>query len=219
MEEIKRYEYDFSDRDGMLNKLRAYATNPDDDNIRIKEEIYSSFLHCPELLYALHEENLESELFYEDEDGNLVLNIDEDGEPAGEWDRYFGATGNIRPFLYIPETQTEVRHYICYQTSYDELVRYNPSEKNLIVTFTIFVNGKDSIDDATGIPRHDLLASIIREKFAWIGLEIPTTKPSSDKESTTDNNFIVRTLQFVAVLPNSITKTNGTTSYYNNKRW
>lgn len=210
----KKYNYDFSNREEMLKKLRAYSTNPDDDNIRIKTEIYNTFLHCPELLYALHEKSLESELFDED-----VLNVDEDGEPTGEWDMYFGENGNIRPFLFIPETQTEVRHYICYQTSYDELVRYNPTEKNMIVTFTIFVNGKDSIDSATGIPRHDLIASIIREKFAWIGLEISTTKPTSDKESTTDNNYIVRTLQYVVTLPNSISKTDKDLTYYNNKRW
>lgn len=219
MADSKKHKYDFSTKEEMLGKLRAYATNPDDDNIRIKADIYNTFLHCPELLYALHEKELEEQLFYKDADGNLVLNIDENGEPAGEWDMYFGENGNIRPFLFIPQTQTEVRHYICYQTSYDELVRYNNSEKNMIVTFNIFVNGKDSMDESTGIPRHDLLASIIREKFAWIGLEISTTTPSSDRESTTDNNFIVRTLQYVVTIPNSIVKTEGNFSYYNNKRW
>lgn len=217
-ENIQKYEYSFSNREEMLEKLRSYATNPDDDNIRIKEEIYNTFLHCPELLYALHERDLESELFRK-EGNNLVLNIDKNGEPSGEWEKYFGENGNIRPFLFIPDTQTEVKHYICYQTSYDELVRYNKAEKNLVVTFTIFVNGKDSMDDATGIARHDLIASIIREKFAWIGLDISSTVPKSDKESTTDNNFIVRTLQYMVTLPNSISKTVGNTSYYNNKGW
>lgn len=219
MNDVKEYEYDFCNKNEMLQKLRDYATNPDDDNIRIKTKIYQTFLHCPELLYALHEKDLEEELFYEDDKGNLVLNIDDNGEPTGEWDRYFGSTGNIRPFLFIPETQTDVGHYVCYQTSFDELMRYNSSEKQMIVTFTIFVNGKDSMDEATGIPRHDLIASIIREKFAWIGLEVSATTPSSDKESTTDNNYIVRTLQYIVTLPNSITKTENNYSRYNNKRW
>lgn len=214
MSELK-YKYDFSNKKDMLNKLRDYSENPDDDNIRIKAKIYNIFLHCPELLYALHDKELECELF--DSDGNL--NIDEDGEPIGEWDRYFGENGNIKPFLFIPETQVDVKHYVCYQTSYDELVRYNNSEKNMIVTFNIFVNGKDSIDDLTGIPRHDLIASIIREKFAWIGLEISTPIPSADKESTTDNNYLVRTLQYLVTLPNSITKTENGYHFYTNKRW
>ena len=202
-------------KEELLNKLRAYADTPDDDNIRIKKQIKDTFLNCPELLYAIHNKELESELF--DEDGNL--NIDEDGNLTGEVDRYFGENSNIRPFLFIPETQDEVKNYVCYQTNYSDLVRYNDKEKNLIVTFTIFVNGKDSMDKLTGIPRHDLIASIIREKFAWIGLEISTTTPFGDKESTTDNNYLVRTLQYEVTLPNSICKTDGNTTYYNNKRW
>ena len=202
-------------KEELLNKLRAYADTPDDDNIRIKEQIKDTFLNCPELLYAIHNKELESELF--DEDGNL--NIDEDGNLTGEVDRYFGGNSNIRPFLFIPETQDEVNNYVCYQTSYSDLVRYNDKEKNMIVTFTIFVNGKDSIDKLTNIPRHDLIASIIREKFAWIGLEISTTTPFGDKESTTDNNYLVRTLQYEVNLPNSICKTEGKNTFYNNKRW
>ena len=202
-------------KEELLDKLRAYADTPDDDNIRIKEQIKDTFLNCPELLYAIHNKELESELF--DEDGNL--NIDEDGNLTGEVDRYFGGNSNIRPFLFIPETQDEVKNYVCYQTSYSDLVRYNDKEKNLIVTFTIFVNGKDSIDKLTNIPRHDLIASIIREKFAWIGLEISTTTPFGDKESTTDNNYLVRTLQYEVTLPNSICKTEGKNTFYNNKRW
>ena len=202
-------------KEELLNKLRAYADTPDDDNIRIKKQIKDTFLNCPELLYAIHNKELESELF--DENGNL--NIDEDGNLTGEVDRYFGENSNIRPFLFIPETQDEVKNYVCYQTSYSDLVRYNDKEKKLIVTFTIFVNGKDSIDTLTNIPRHDLIASIIREKFAWIGLEISTTTPFGDRESTTDNNYLVRTLQYETILPNSICKTEGKNTFYNNKRW
>lgn len=202
-------------KEELLNKLRAYADTPDDDNIRIKEQIKDTFLNCPELLYAIHNKELESELFDEDEN----LNIDKDGNLTGEVDRYFGENANIRPFLFIPETQDEVKNYVCYQTGYSDLVRYNDKEKNLIVTFTIFVNGKDSMDKLTGIPRHDLIASIIREKFAWIGLEISTPTPFGDKESTTDNNYLVRTLQYEVTLPNSICKTEGKNTFYNNKRW
>ena len=75
------------------------------------------------------------------------------------------------------------------------------------------------MDKLTGIPRHDLIASIIRENFAWIGLEISTATPFGDKESTTDNNYLVRTLQYEVTLPNSICKTEGKNTFYNNKRW
>lgn len=208
------YKYDFSTRDGMLEKLRAYAANPDDDTIRIKAKIKDMFMHCPELLYALDAKEYEDQLF--DKDGNL--NIDENGEPLGEWDSYFGENSYIRPYLYIPEIQTKMNCYVCYQVSFSELQRYNEAVKYCIITFTVFVNGGHSIDELTGIPRHDLIAGIIREKFAWTGLTTASAVPVKDEESMTDTHYLVRTLQFQAELPNNLVKTtNGKTSY-NNKR-
>ena len=187
----------------LLNKLRAYADTPDDDNIRYKEKIHDALLSNAELLYALNNEELESELF----DGDK-LNIDEEtGELLGEVDRYFGDNSNIRPYLFIPETQTDVKHYICYQVMFDELPRYPNIQKYTEITFNIFVNGKDRTDKLTGIPRHDLIASIIREKFNWSNIFGMQTHLISSKESVTDNNYLVRTLIFQITDVNSITYT------------
>lgn len=210
-------------KEDLLNKLRAYATTPDDETTQYKEKIKQALMKSPELLYALHEEELEEELFIEteDEDGNkiIVLNIDEEtGELLGEVDRYFGESSNIRPYLFIPETQTEVKHYVCYQVMFDELPRYNDTQKYTQITFTIFVNGKDREDESTGLPRHDLIASIIREKFNWSNIFGMQTHIISSKESTTDNNFLVRTLVFQLVDTNGIVETkNGITSVNNYK--
>ena len=191
-------------KEELLNKLRAYADTPDDDNIRYKEKIHDALLNNAELLYALNNEELESELF--DEDDNLL--IDEDtGELLGEVDRYFGDNSNIRPYLFIPDTQTDVKHYICYQVMFDELPRYQNVQKYTEITFNIFVNGKDRTDKLTGIPRHDLIASIIREKFNWSNIFGMQTHLISSKESVTDNNYLVRTLIFQITDVNSITYT------------
>lgn len=56
-------DFEIKNKSEMLSKLRAYATSPDDDNIRIKEKIKQTLLNCPELLYALHNKELEGELF------------------------------------------------------------------------------------------------------------------------------------------------------------
>lgn len=187
----------------LLTKLRAYADNPDDDNIRYKEIIKDALLNNVELLYALNNKELESELF----DGEK-LNIDEKtGELLGEVDRYFGESSNIRPYLFIPETQTDVKHYVCYQVMFDELPRYNNVQKYTTITFNIFVNGKDRTDKLTGIPRHDLIASIIREKFNWSNIFGMQAHLVSSKESITDNNYLVRTLIFQTTDTNSITYT------------
>ena len=188
----------------LLNKLRAYADTPDDDNIRYKEKIHDALLKNAELLYALNNTELESELF--DEDGNLLID-EKTGELLGEVDRYFGDNSNIRPYLFIPDTQTDVDHYVCYQVMFDELPRYNNTQKYTNVTFTIFINGKDRTDELTGIPRHDLIASIIREKFNWSNIFGMQTHLISSKESITDNNYLVRTLIFQITDVNSITYT------------
>ena len=201
-------------KEELLNKLRAYADTPDDDNIRYKEKIHDALLNNAELLYALNNEELESELF----DGN-ELNIDEEtGELLGEVDRYFGDNSNIRPYLFIPDTQTDVKHYVCYQVAFDELPRYSNIQKYTEITFNIFVNGKDRTDKLTGIPRHDLIASIIREKFNWSNIFGMQTHLISSKESITDNNYLVRTLIFQITDVNSITYTQlGEKASYINK--
>ena len=204
-------------KEDLLNKLRAYADTPDDDNIRYKEKIHDALLNNAELLYALNNEELESELF----DGN-ELNIDkETGELLGEVDRYFGDNSNIRPYLFIPDTQTDVKHYVCYQVAFDELPRYSNVQKYTEITFNIFVNGKDRTDKLTGIPRHDLIASIIRERFNWSSIFGMQTHLISSKESVTDNNYLVRTLIFQVLNLNGIVNTPyGDETYIrNNEYW
>lgn len=84
---------------------------------------------------------LEPELF--DDDGNINWEWNKEKkeyDPLGEWDRYFSDTagdGNILPYLFIPDTQTKVRNYLCYQVSFQDTVRYQPGLKETLVTFTI----------------------------------------------------------------------------------
>ena len=175
-------------KNDLLNKLRAYNNTPDDENILYKKKIEKALLSNPCLLYALNEKTLEPELF--DDDGNINWEWNKEKreyEPLGEWDRYFSDTagdGNILPYLFIPDTQTK------------DTVRYQPGLKETLVTFTIFVHGNDRMDKLTGIPRHDLIASIIRERFAWSNIFGMQTHIISNRESTTDNNYVVRTLVF-----------------------
>ena len=52
------------------------------------------------------------------------------------------------------------------------------------------------MDKLTGIPRHDLIASILREQFAWTNIFGMQTYLVQNYESTTDTNYITRTLVF-----------------------
>ena len=205
-------------KEELLDKLRAYAETPDDDNIKYKDIIRKALLNCPELLYALNNKELESELF--DEYGNLLIDKGT-GELLGEVDRYFGDNSSIRPSLFIPDTQTTVNSYVCYQVMFDELPRYQNIYKYNEIIFNIFVNGKDRTDKLTGIPRHDLIASIIRERFNWSSIFGMQSKLISSKESTTDNNYVVRTLIFQIEDTNNIVYTPFDENSYirNNEYW
>lgn len=188
---------DFSTKSEMLDKLRAYATTPDDDSIRYKNIIKKVLLGCPELLYSLHIKEFESELF--DEDGNLI----EDGE----WDIYFGEHAPIRPYLFFPDIQTDMKSYICYQVSFEDMPRYNKIEKYATITFTIFVYSEENMDKETGIARHDLLGSIIREKFNWKNMFGTQCNLIDSYEGSSDGNFVVKKLTFRNTVTNSILKT------------
>ena len=206
----------------LLNKLRTYKETPDDDVILYKQKIKNALLSNPCLLYALDDKELESELF--DKHGNINWEWNENTkqyEPLGEWDRYFGSDSLIRPFLFIPDTQTTVKCYICYQVEFNEMPRYNNIEKYTLIIFNIFVHGDDRVDKLTGIPRHDLIASIIREKFNWSSIFGMQAKLISSKESTTDNNYICRTLTFQVLDLNGIVNTpyGQETQIRNNEYW
>lgn len=196
---------DITNKSELLDKLSAYSQNPDDENIKYKEIIRQKLLNCPELLYALHEPDLETELF--NDDGTIKM--DEDGNLIGEVSEFFGTTKNIRPYIFMPETQEHVKHIVCYQVSFEEVGRNNNFQKTTLVTFTIFCQEQDIVDELTGIPRHDLIASILRDKFNWANTFGAQSKLVSSKESITDNHYLVRTLVF------QITDLNGTvtTSY------
>lgn len=201
-------------KEDLLNKLRSYNVTSDDDNIKYKNIIKKALLNCPELLYSLNSKELENELF--DEDGNLLCDK-QTGELLGEVDRYFGDNSLIRPSLFIPDTETKVNSYICYQVMFDELPKYNNVQKYTEIFFNVFVNGNDRTDKATGIPRHDLIASIIRERFNWSNIFGMQTKLISCKEGLTDNNYLSRTLVFQIADVNGITNTpfNGKTTINN----
>lgn len=184
-------------KNDLLNKLRAYKESPDDDVILYKQKIKNALLSNPCLLYSLNDKKLESELF--DKNGNINWKWNEDTkqyEPLGEWDKYFGSDSLIRPFLFIPDTQTTVKCYLCYQVGFRDTVRHNSGLKDTLIDFAIFVHGDDRIDKLTGIPRHDLIGSIIRERFAWSNIFGMQAHLAQDYEQTVDNNYVARYLTF-----------------------
>lgn len=206
-------------KNDLLQKLRSYAITPDDDVIRFKQKIKEVLLKCPELLYALNNKELEGELFTED--GKINAEYDEEtGEiiPLGEWDRFFPY--NIRPYVFVPETQTSTDNFLCYTVKFNEIPRYNDTECYIQIIFTILCNSdvEQAVDGLTGQSRVDLIGAILREKFNWSNIFGLQCKLVSNQEDIKDTRYIARTMILEITKPNSITRTplRGNTAVINN---
>ena len=182
----------------LLAKLTALTSVPDDNNIYLKEKVKKALLKSPELLYAFHNLDLENtELF--NPDG--AINYD------GDWTMYYGEEGNIHPYFYLPNTQDKVRHHLCFKTEFTDIPKYNQIMCYMNVTFLVMIDVRDAIDQLTGIARHDLISSIIRERFNWSNIFGSHCNIVSDKESFTDSNYIIRTIVIEQETTNNITGT------------
>lgn len=191
-------------KNDVIDKFNAYAETCDDDVIRFKEKIKDALLKCPEILYALNWNELEDQLF--NPDGSL----NEDGE----WDRYYGTA--IRPYMIFPDTVTDARNYLCFTVHFEEVPKYNKKEYYYQVSFVVLCYSTNVLDRDSGLPRHDLVGAILRERFNWSNIFGTQCHLISNNERTTDNNFLTRTLIFQGTLPNSIVQTmNGNTQTIN----
>lgn len=167
----------------IISQFLELKKSTDNDNVKCKEKIKKAFLENDELIYALHNNELSD----------------------CENDEYFGV--NILPYVIIPETQTNVKHYVCYTTNFDDYPKYNNIQKYMTVKFTIMCDVRDIIEPNTGLARHDLIASIIQDRFNWSNIFGFQCKLISDKESTSDSDYATRQLIFQQTTLNSISKT------------
>lgn len=202
-------------KDDILNKLRAYKENPDDWIIRCKENIQRNLLNCPELLLALGWKELEQEVI--NPDGSINL--------EGDWDAYFNTA--IKPALFIPDVQTDAKTILCYTASHDEPPFYasrttlRKGDNRTVystITFVIMSHYGSYWDSLTQLPRHDLIGSIIRERFNWSNIFGMQCSITEDKESTTDNNYIMRTIVLQGMVTNGIVNTINDKPYVVNNR-
>lgn len=160
---------------------------PNEDDIRFKEIIKQKLLEDDILIWLLNNKELE--------------------DKEAENDEYFGE--NIKPQYLIPETQTDVQNYLCFEVSYEDGARYNPDIKYVQIIFYILCHEKTSIVEEIGAARHDLIAGVLIDKFNGSNIFGNQLKLISDKPSVTDNNYSTRTLIFEQKATNSLTKADG----------
>ena len=172
------------------------------DNVRIKKKVQEMLRENKYLSIALNAKNESGEYMSVDKlEGKYILPL----------------------YLLVP-TQTSTDNYICYETSFTEMPRYNDILKYQQITFNILCKCTSTegetydgniIDSETGFARHDLIAILLTEQFNWsdeLGFQIHLV---SDQSRPVDNGYCARTLVFEQTTPNSIVK-NG--KVYNNAK-
>lgn len=171
-----------------VQKLRSFRDSLDNDNIKLKQQIKKKLLNDRFIIHVLNNKELE----------------EAEAEPSD----YYGV--NILPYYILPEVQTDVANYICFETS-NEIkyqMNYNANvRKTQQIIFYILCDDKNVLDEETSLPRHDLLAALIQNMMnyeiflggRWILV--------SDRSSTTDTHYIVRTLLFQQETDNNLVKT------------
>ena len=171
-----------------VDVLYHYMEEPDEDNVRYKEIIKKKLLENNRIIYLLNDEELQ--------------------KSEAENDEYFGIC--ILPYFLIAPVQHDVRHFICYETSFDGVLRSNSALKAQEIIFHIMIEQKDIIVKELGVSRHDLLAAEIINMFNGCNYFGNQLKLVSCKPSVTDTNYATYTIIFEQYTPNSLTKADGT---------
>ena len=153
--------------------------NVQDDIIEMKRLIKQKLVSDPDIIEALHNNNLDKD------------------SP----DEFLDT--NIYGFLRIPQTQDVVRNFICFTVDDIEDARFNEAMKVQYIQFTCICH-LDDIKTSYAMDRHDLLGYLIREIFNWTNIFGLQFKLIYNKESTLDSDYYCRTLKFEAIKPNSL---------------
>ena len=162
-----------------------------DDNERYKYKIMKMLTENQDVLWTLHNAELEEKFAFKDENGNIKLN----------GDTYRNVS--VFNFLKVPDIQSRVRNYICFEVNDIEPPRYNDA---LIIKNIIFrtVSHDDDYKTDWGIARQDLLALIIQSEFDWtnaFGLHI---EKISDRGKIAENGYYYREFVYETTVANNL---------------
>lgn len=168
--------------DQNIQEIIEYKKHHENDNIYYKEIIKNMLINNSKIIRSIN---------------NRDLDPDCPADYVGE---------NILPFYLIVDTQTKTQNYICFETSFMEVPKFNTTMKLGQVIFYIICDSKTIYDKESGIARHDLLAALIQDEFNWTNMFGTQIHVVSDKPMAIDNNYVGRTLIFEQTTPNSIVK-------------
>lgn len=172
-----------------------------DDIERYKYLIMKILTEDQDILNTLHNKDLEKK--YTNDNG--IIN----------GDAYRDV--NIYSFLKIPDSQSTVKNFICFEVDDVEIPRYSEVliKKNIIFRT---ISHDDDYQTDWGVNRQDLLAMIIKSKFDWSNVFGMHLEKVYDKGRIAENGYYYREFIFeTTTLNNMVNKAKNSGVAYGSK--
>lgn len=110
---------------------------------------------------------------------------------------------NIFNFLKVPDTQSLVKNFICFEVNDIEIGRYNETLMTKNIVFRT-ISHEDDYKTDWGIARQDLLAAIIKSEFDWTNIfGIHLTK-ISDRGRIGEGGYYYREFTYETTTANNL---------------
>lgn len=178
-----------------------------DDNERYKYRIMKMLTENQDVLWALHNKELSDKYCSLDENGELILN----------GDAYRNVS--IFNFLKIPDIQSTVKNFICFEVNDIEQPRYNDGFLIKNIIFRTVSHEDDYMTD-WGIARQDLLSLIVQSEFDWTNVFGLRIEKIYDKGKVAENGYYYREFIYETTVPNNLVNKakNGGVAYNGRKQ-
>jgi hypothetical protein len=111
---------------------------------------------------------------------------------------------NIFSFLKIPDTQSTVKNFICFDVNFNgDYYRDNPAFLQGYIIFRTVAH-EDDVNTEYGIDRQDLLGMLIKDRYTWSNYMGMTLQLEYDLPKIAENGYYYREIRFKLSSPNSV---------------
>lgn len=102
---------------------------------------------------------------------------------------------NIFSFLKIPDAQSTVKNFLCFELDTVDTVTANSHKAVYELVFRCITH-VDDVETPWGMNRHDLMAAIIKDRFTYSNILGTQLEKTQDKGYTAESSYYYRVIRF-----------------------
>ena len=110
---------------------------------------------------------------------------------------------NIYPFLKVPDIQSTVKNFICFDIDDVGDLAYNNAFLHRQIKIRVMSHEQD-VKTPWGVPRQDILAMMIEERMNWSDLLGIQMKKVYDSAKIAENGYYYRNMYFDQIRPDGL---------------